>query len=164
MSTQIDHTVASLVGSAASNILAAIVAKTGINVPRPAVINHIVALYDRLVNEYVDDETGWEQRPMPGQYDIYLEIRRESGTVTAYDLVRRGLAVEDFTDGVEFNKHNMRVAESRMRTAPQGCMLKECSSCGQLKDRAKFPRAGGSKCKTCVDRSTRSNRKQRESI
>ena len=159
---KISHTASSLIGSAASGLIRAIQSDTGILVPRSAVESKVTDLYISLVKEFIEDEDSWERRPIPGRYDVYLEIRTASGTVSDYDLTRRGLTIEDFTDGIEFNKHNMRVAHSRIKSDTQLAHSKECSVCGQVKDRSRFPKAGGSKCKTCVDRNTRENRRSAE--
>jgi hypothetical protein len=156
---KISHTAASLIGSAASGLIRAIQSDTGILVPRSAVEERITVLYSGLIKEFIEDENSWERRPMPGKYDVYLEIRKAEGTLSEYDLTRRGLVIEDFTDGIEFNKHNMRVAQSRIKSESDLAHAKECSVCGQIKDRSRFPKSGGSKCKTCVDRNTRENRR-----
>lgn len=156
---KISHTAASLIGSAASGLIRAIQSDTGVLIPRSAVEERVTTLYTTLVKEFIEDESSWERRPMPGKYDVYLEIRTANGTVSEYDLTRRGLTIEDFTDGIEFNKHNMRVAQSRINVDSQLAHSKECSICGQVKDRSRFPKSGGSKCKTCVDRNTRENKR-----
>ena len=81
---KISHTAASLIGSAASGLIRAIQSDTSILVPRSAVEERITALYTTLVKEFIEDEDSWERRPMPGKYDVYLEIRTANGTVSEY--------------------------------------------------------------------------------
>lgn len=153
-----DHTINSLLGAAAGSMHKALCLNTEMFIPKDEINRMLRQMFDEMSKQYLEDDTSWENAPMSGSYDLYLEKRRKEGSITPYDLVRRGLTVHDFSDGSEFNAHNMRVSADKENSAAVTGQMKTCTMCGKEKPRTKFPRAGGSKCKVCVDRQTRTNR------
>lgn len=150
------HQEVSLVASIVSMVCRIVHDRTQVSPNREQVTEAVASLLDSY-GGLQPDHTGWENKPMPGMYDVYLELREAEGTLTGADLVRGGMVASDFTSGAEFVKHNARIHAHRKNPQTEFSM-KTCSACGKTKDRSQFPKKGGSKCKRCVDANTRDRR------
>lgn len=155
-----EHQKSSLIASASAMLCRIIATRTGTTPLREDVAKSVRDLVDTFASGGVD-ETSWEMKPMPGMYDVYLELREAAGTLTAQDMVRGGLMSTDFSSGAEFVKHNSRIYAHRQNPETEWA-TKTCSSCGEVKARDQFPKKGGSKCKKCVDANTRDRRNAKE--
>jgi hypothetical protein len=102
------------------------------------------------------DETAWPQVKTKYLYDVYLQIRKDEGTLTDLDLTRTGLNPGLFSTTDEWNAHRARVSE---RLSQDGADYdKTCSACGQTKHISKFKKNGGSKCGACQAKAYRERR------
>lgn len=118
---------------------------------------NVRCLIEEAIEKYKIDETCWNRIKGTMLYDVYLDMRRNEGTITKFDLVRPGLTMGMFADANEYVLHAQRVSNQ----SASGINNKICSRCGESKDMSKFKKRGGGVCNACRSRDYR-NRKKRE--
>ena len=112
------------------------------------------------------DETSWSYVKDRMLYDIYLMSRKEEDTITDYDLIRPGITVAMFADPFEFNNHNKRVSDKKLRDhGPiDESEIKVCRECGFAKPKSKYRKGGGAVCNACRCAAHRRNRKGTDDV
>lgn len=99
------------------------------------------------------DDGSWPFVSDKFLYDVYIEYRREEGTLTDYDLYRPGLKEAQFSSHVEYLKHARRVSNHVSAFGEVGS--KTCTKCGKEKPRTSFRKNGGAVCNSCYCRKYR---------
>lgn len=101
---------------------------------------------ESIIENYKPDESSWPYTCHAYYYDVYLQARRDEGTITPTDLTRLGLNKMEFSEEREYLAHMMRVSDARVQREGN---FKECSECGAIKPLSSFKKSGGSKCHAC---------------
>ncbi len=68
---------------------------------------------DAILGSVTADRTCWPYVKDKFLYDVYLDWRKEEGTITEIDLVRTGITMAMFSSGDAYNQHCIRVGEAR---------------------------------------------------
>lgn len=124
----------------------------------PDARSQVGSMLDGLVEEIDLDETSWTYAKDRMLYDVYLQMRKEEGTLTDLDSVRPGLNIAQFSDRIQYHEHMNRVAIYNKSHINDG---KVCSICNVRKDKSKFKKKGGSVCNACRCKSWRERKKER---
>lgn len=117
---------------------------------------------DRIVtmlSDYRPDPHGWEAMKHVLPYDDYLVGRKVDGSLTSFDLVRPGLAKNQFSSEYAYYEHMHRVTGEKKGTETgEPTALKRCSKCNEEKPATKFKHRGGAVCNSCRGKIYRSNK------
>jgi hypothetical protein len=110
-------------------------------------IEHILFSF---VNEN-NDPTEWEYVSHEYLYDDYLEVRKATNQLTAFDLIRPELNRSQFRNEREYYAHCLRVADRRASIPSNEASfgLKFCNGCELELPLSRFKKRGGAKCNTC---------------
>lgn len=113
-----------------------------------------------LIDSLEKDLTSWPYVKEKYFYDVYLQMRKDTGSLTKTDEIRPGLSSVNFTESAEWHRHQLRIAEHK--TTSTAGEVKECSICHLTLPKSKF-RKTGSVCNSCRGKQYR-ERKAEEAL
>lgn len=151
-----DHKFQSMFASCVSNAINLIGMLTGEKEANndPDMREEVIRKLSNLIGEHSIDKTSWGHCKDTMKYDVYLMMRRETNTLTQFDLTRPGLSEWQFTDLSSYFDHYQRVNDKRKTLESKGTINgKTCSKCGMHKPVTSFKR--GSVCNSCRSRAYR---------
>ena len=107
------------------------------------------------------DPNSWTYVKHQISYSVYLSARRQSGTITEYDLIRPGLQQGNFDNQFEYFEHYDRIRKHEQAMQEVGASgLKTCNKCGEAKPMSAYRK--GATCNACRGREYRNRRKEKE--
>lgn len=87
-------------------------------------------------------------------YDVFLARKQAAGGASAYDLIRPGLVMAQFSHKEAYDEHKKRVDEAKERST----RMKVCNKCSAEKPVSAFSKKGGATCNSCRMRKYRANK------
>ena len=107
------------------------------------------------------DANSWTYVKHQISYSVYLNARRQSGTITEYDLIRPGLLQGHFDNQFEYFEHYDRIRRHEQAMQEIGASgMKACNKCGVAKPQSAY-RKGGT-CNACRGKEYRNRKKDRQ--
>ena len=121
--------------------------ESGLDPRDPEIRNKALVAIDEALKSLSEDDVSlkWSEACESMDYDVYLSIKKDDGSLTEYDLIRPGLQASQFCDPYEHSRHMARVENSR-KSVPD---MKQCRECGTVKLISRFAKAGGAVCNSC---------------
>ena len=107
------------------------------------------------------DPTSWTYVKHMISYSEYLRVRKQTGTITSYDMIRPGLTEVNFDNQFDYYEHYDRIRKHEEKMQQSGTSnLKTCNKCGASKPETAFRR--GSTCNSCRGKAYRLRAAERE--